>query len=322
MNSVNVLILSAGRQVFLVQAFREAQKLLKNTGLVITADADSLSPSLRASDIGLVAPKTDSNTFTKWIIDLSLCYKPLLLLTLYERDLYVLEPIRLILQNNGCKLIGLPTPSLEVCLDKQKLAEFCTEIGLQAPSHWAVENYTTIKANSFPLLAKEKCGRGSRGQFIVNSIKELDILIRSSKADFIIQELVPGVEYGLDIINDLEGNFVNVLARQKLLMRDGETSISKIVDPKPFLKMAKLLSLHLSHQGCLDVDIIQSCGNIYVLDINPRFGGGYPFSHFAGANLPAALLSWFFDSGKSNHFFSPKIGQISAKTSNIHLISE
>jgi carbamoyl-phosphate synthase large subunit len=29
-----------------------------------------------------------------------------------------------------------------------------------------------------------------------------------------------------------------------------------------------------------------------VIDLNPRIGGGLPFSHVAGANLAAALIAW------------------------------
>jgi carbamoyl-phosphate synthase large subunit len=48
----------------------------------------------------------------------------------------------------------------------------------------------------------------------------------------------------------------------------------------------------MGHLGVLDVDVIEQDGILYVLEFNPRFGGCYPFSHMAGANLPAAYVAW------------------------------
>jgi carbamoyl-phosphate synthase large subunit len=48
----------------------------------------------------------------------------------------------------------------------------------------------------------------------------------------------------------------------------------------------------LDHIGLLDCDAFITKHGCYVIDINPRIGGGYPFSHIAGANLPAALIAW------------------------------
>ena len=48
----------------------------------------------------------------------------------------------------------------------------------------------------------------------------------------------------------------------------------------------------LCHRGNLDVDVQEEDGTYYVLEMNARFGGGYPFSHAAGADLPLALVLW------------------------------
>jgi len=48
----------------------------------------------------------------------------------------------------------------------------------------------------------------------------------------------------------------------------------------------------MGHLGVLDIDVVERDGTLYVLEFNPRFGGCYPFSHMAGANLPAAYVAW------------------------------
>ena len=44
--------------------------------------------------------------------------------------------------------------------------------------------------------------------------------------------------------------------------------------------------------GNLDVDVFEKDGNYYVLELNPRFGGGFPCSYEAGVNPPKAILKW------------------------------
>jgi len=42
--------------------------------------------------------------------------------------------------------------------------------------------------------------------------------------------------------------------------------------------------------GPLDVDLFVEGDRASVLEMNPRFGGGYPASHLAGADFPRLIL--------------------------------
>ena len=90
-------------------------------------------------------------------------------------------------------------------------------------------------------------------------------------------------------------------------MRAGDTDRAIIVNPKRFKNFAKTISKNLRHVGNLDVDFLLIKEKIYVLDLNPRFGGGYPFTHEYGYNYIEKIFN-LLNNKKLNKFkkFSDK----------------
>ena len=99
----------------------------------------------------------------------------------------------------------------------------------------------------------------------------------------------------MDVLNDLSGIYRGCVVRKKLAMRAGETDVADVLAPDEDLRfddLARRLSALSRHPGNMDVDVFDVGGELVVLEMNARFGGGYPFSHKAGVNLPRALVAW------------------------------
>ena len=128
----------------------------------------------------------------------------------------------------------------------------------------------------FPLIIKPRWGMASIGVLEANNIQELNVLYQKlidiifnsylkfeSNSDIhsciLIQEKIVGDEFGLDILNDLQGNYVTTIAKHKLAMRSGETDIAQIVDSTMFIPISQNIANHLCHIANLDVDCFVAC---------------------------------------------------------------
>mgnify|MGYP003494371079 CR=1 FL=1 len=112
----------------------------------------------------------------------------------------------------------------------------------------------------------------------------------------------------------VEGNNVAVSVKQKLAMRAGETDKAITVDLPAVREMGATIGCNLKHIGNLDVDIMQRANGDYcVLELNPRFGGGYPFSYETGVNMPKAILQWLKVEKVDPAILQPEYGRMFAK---------
>ena len=142
------------------------------------------------------------------------------------------------------------------------------------------------------------------------------ILATASVGDeyIMIQEKLTGSEFGLDIMNDLDGKNIGVSVKQKLAMRAGETDKAVTVDLPEVREMGRKIGEALGHIGNLDVDIMQRADGAYcVLELNPRFGGGFPFSYEAGVNFPKALIQMIKGERFDPQMLAPEYGRMFSK---------
>ena len=220
-----------------------------------------------------------------------------------------------------------------------KTYKFLKENNISTPKTFLSyeECFEALKSKEikFPLIIKPRWGMGSIGVYSAENISELKILIAKikreieqtylryeSQKDFlnsvIIQEKLNGQEYGLDVINDLRGQYKTTICKMKCEMRSGETDCGIVVSDKELKALGEHLSRLLMHCANLDVDLFKTGDKIYVLEMNARFGGGYPFSHMAGVNLPKAIISWLLGESEARGCLQEKTGVKSRK--DIHMV--
>lgn len=331
---MNILLTSAGRRTYLINYFKAA---LKGEGLVYASNS-VMTYSLSQADKYVLTPQIYDDSYIDFLLEYCRIENIKLVISLFDIDLPILAKNKSRFDEFGITVIVSDEHVTAICNDKWMTYEFLKSVGLNCP--FTFKSLETAQAAlndgliSFPLIIKPRWGMGSIGVIKVENEEELDVLYKKIKRDIfstylkyessasadecvIIQEFLKGKEFGLDVLNDLQGNYVTTIAKEKIAMRAGETDVAQIVDNAPFIKIGITLSENLKHLANLDVDcFVDAVGNVYVLELNCRFGGQYPFSHNAGVDFPRQIILWRKGIETDMSLLTPKIGVISCKDLN------
>jgi carbamoyl-phosphate synthase large subunit len=287
---LNILVTSVGIRGYLIKYFRKA---LKNKGKIFAADCSKYAPALYDADYYFILPSISEKNYIDELLKICLVNNIKAIVSLNDKELPILAQSKNKFINKGIKLIISNPRVIDICYDKYSTYKFLKENKFPFPKTFISidEALKEIKAKTlkFPLLIKPRKGSASLGIKKVFNKKDLQNKFKEEENLF-IQEFLQGDEYGIDVFCNSNLLPVSIFVKRKIKMRAGETDKAITVYDIKMIGFINNLIKKLGIYGPGDIDLFKRGNEYIVMEINPRFGGGYPMSHAVGAEFPEKII--------------------------------
>jgi carbamoyl-phosphate synthase large subunit len=299
---MNVLITSAGRRVSLVKSFKAELIKLYPQGKIIAVDLQpALSAACQAADKAFGVPRVDALDYLERLIEVCLENEVTLIIPTIDTELKFLAQKKKLLLSYGIKAVISSESFIAKCRDKHKIHDFFAQNNIDIAKEYSKKNY------QLPLFIKPVDGSRSVDTFII--LKESDLVtyhFENEKLMFL--EYLDHNEYEeftCDLYYDRSHQLKCVVPRKRIEIRDGEVNKGKTENNSLIPYLRERLAFIEGARGCLTAQFFKHKENnrIVGIEINPRFGGGYPLSYLAGANYTKWIIEeYLFDNSIEDSF--------------------
>ena len=303
--TVRILVGSAGRRPYLLQWFRDSLQRWGCRAEIAITEADPRAVTAAYADAVHRVPAYADPGYVDAMVDVFDRVRPDLFLSVNDHELTCLAgPVADKLRGYGGVVLCLDADRQQVVADKYAMATAFGMHGISCPTTVLGsdgDGLAALAQSAERLVIKDRYGSGSSG-FAVVAAADVGAAValhggphgRSDPDLMVVQPFLRGAEYGLDIVSDLtdSAEVTGLLARRKETVSQGVTTRVVTVDPAGMRPLAESIAHVVRPQGPVDVDLVETDEfGLQVLDVNPRFGGGYPFSHCAGSDVPGYLIA-------------------------------
>lgn len=275
-----------GRKGYLARALRRAHGQVRLVGV----DADPEAPCRGEWDVFETAPRLGAGTATyvERILTIACHHHVDAVMSINDADACILATARPLFARRGIRLLSAPAETTEQLGDKRLAADWFTARGWSTPD---TRTLAEVRRDGLPgegpWIAKARRGQGSAGLVQFDHPAWVELLSN----DLVIQPMVFGRHFDLDLLRDEEGGVV-VGAKEKLEMSGGTASLTCSTTEPSLLAFARRLAADVGHIGAVDADVIipDDGGPPVVLEVNARVGGCLAHAILAAPGLADALL--------------------------------
>ncbi|HWH44172.1 MAG TPA: ATP-grasp domain-containing protein [Thermoleophilaceae bacterium] len=276
MDRVAVLLTGTGKRYDIVSAFA-------GHAFTIAADPSPLSPAQYAADLRVAPPLIDDPGYVPFLQDLVAEHGVRAVVPLTDLDIEVLARAE------------LPsfTPDPDVCratYDKYATHELLRSLGLPSPP-------TVLpgeEPEAYPVMVKPRRGSGARSIHPAADRDEMEFFARYVDEPVMVQRLMRGPEFSIDVLCDLDGRCLNAIPRTMLESRGGESIKGSTIADQELIELGRAVAEALPIRGPATIQAFRDEEiGLGITDVNTRFGGAFPAPMYAalpGRTYPELIV--------------------------------
>ncbi len=256
---------------------------------LIAADIDPVAVGLYLVPVGqrVLLPRGDDPRFVDALLEAAVLHGADVVVPTVDIELRAVSAARATFAAHGIDLLVEQVSTLDLCLDKAVLVEWCAP-SVRVPRTIVVDAVTTaadIEALGLPYVVKPRQGAGGRGVAVLNSAAALDTVPRDGS--YLAQELLPGAEYSIDVLARPDGHVVAAVPRRRDKVDSGIAVAGRTFADADLERFGRDVATLIGATGVVNVQAkLDRDGKPGLLEVNARFPGTMSLTQAAGVDMP------------------------------------
>lgn len=289
----NILITSAGKRVALTRYFKETLSRFYPEAKVFTTDLNpQMAPAGYVSDGCFQVPRVTDEDYPATLRRICEEHGVGMVIATIDTELLLLADLKADFARRGIHVMVSDRAFVEVCRDKRHTGAFFERHGIRVPKE--VDKYHP----TFPLFAKPYDGSLSANLHYIKTADELTPDILADPKLLFMEYIDKKVykEYTVDMYFGRDHRVKCIVPRDRIEIRAGEINKGRAVKNEILTFLKEKMGRVEGCVGCICVQLFfnPETKDMVGIEINPRFGGGYPLSYMAGGNFPELLIREYF----------------------------
>ena len=275
---------SIGRRVSLVKIIKEVFPDV----YIIGGDCIKTAPALNSVNKSYELPYNIDEHYARTVLEICRKERVNVVIPLIDTELEIYAKFFESFKEAGIFLMVSDKQAIRVTLDKLETFHYYRDSTfLDLPFTALLQHYDSRLFSSKKIILKPKRGSSGAGIHIIDKgkVNALSELLKLDRLNYIAQEYI---DFDAEVTVDAfvyENKVVEMCQRKRLKVRGGEVEQAITIKDRKITQIVESMVETISFRGVINIQIMIKNDQYFLGEVNARFGGGFPLSYYAGANL-------------------------------------